>query len=434
MDRRTFLKSSIMAAAATVASPYLLPSGRLFARTASRKANHVVFCLFAGGVRNIESIHQNEGNLMAALLDGAPSTMPGLDPVPASPFPQALQHEGTLYKEVRYASGPTGHFNGHTVAVTGVYTDTGLNLRENPEYPTIFEYYLKHNSPKRTPLNAWWVSDSLGPYPALNYSRYPGYGAAFGANHISPTYLLSPQSYPVIGDPRIFQFHESERIGKVRSFLNDNFGKSPGDSGLGMQNNADDQKAIGDFIASLIQRGLNGEFLQPLGFPLQDANNDIFNILFAEEVIKQFHPELLVVNMTGVDICHQNFSEYCNSLRKADYAVAHLWNTIQQTPGMADDTVMIVIPEHGRNLQPNSIQDIHGRFAIDHTSDPTSREIFCLVLGPDGVVKKDQVVGTASNPVGESIHVVPTIANILGFDTDIPGGLISSRSLYEAFY
>ena len=55
-------------------------------------------------------------------------------------------------------------------------------------------------------------------------------------------------------------------------------------------------------------------------------------MLFAEEVIREFQPELLVVNMTDVDACHQNFTGYTNNLRKADYAVAHLWDTIQNTP------------------------------------------------------------------------------------------------------
>jgi hypothetical protein len=59
-------------------------------------------------------------------------------------------------------------------------------------------------------------------------------------------------------------------------------------------------------------------------------NGDMYNIFFAEEILKQFKPELLVVNMQGVDICHSNFTQYANNLRKADYAVAHLWQTIQK--------------------------------------------------------------------------------------------------------
>lgn len=433
MKRRNFIKKTGLAAAAGIAAPFILPSGRLFARTMNRKVNHVVFCLFAGGVRNMESVHQNEGNLMPALLEGADSNNPGLDSLPPSPWGIRLHKEGTMFQEMRYKEGPTGHFNGHTVAITGVYTNTGLNLRSNPDYPTVFEYYLKHNSPAVTAKNAWWVSNALGPYPALNYSKYPGYGPLYGANHITPTSLISLATYPSIGQPKQFQFHEEEKVLGMRDFLNKNFNKSLENSNSGNYNTPEDTVEIRNFIQSLFDRGVQGEFLNPLGVPTNISNNDIFTILFAEETIKTFQPELLVVNMTDVDACHQNFTQYCNNLRKADYAVAHLWKTIQETPGMANDTVLIIVPEHGRNLQGNTVQDVYGRNGIDHTGDPTSREIFAMILGPDGVVNKDLVVGTPNNPVGESIDIVPTIANVLGFDTQIPGGLLPGRALTEAF-
>jgi hypothetical protein len=91
---------------------------------------------------------------------------------------------------------------------------------------------------------------------------------------------------------------------------------------------------------------------------------------------------------------------------------------------------MIVAPEHGRNLVPNSIVDAYGRKALDHSSDATSREIFCLVLGPPNVVKQNNVINSIK---GESIDIVPTIANILGFDNSIAGQLQGSL-LVDAFY
>ena len=433
MKRRSFLKKSTMATAAGLVAPYILPSGRLFARTMSRKVNHVVFCLFAGGVRNIEAIHQNEGNLMPAMLEGTDSTNPGLDPLPASPWPQRLQKEGILFPEMRYKEGPTGHFNGHTVAVTGVYTNTGLNLRTNPEAPTVFEYYLKHNSPAVTALNAWWISNSLGPYPALNYSSFPGYGPMYGANHITPAALINLETYPAIGQPKQFQFHEEEKILEVRDFLNKNFDKSIVNNSAGNYNTTEDAAQIRNFISDMFDLGLNGGFANPLGVPNNVANNDILTLFFAEKVINAFQPELLVVNMTDVDTCHANFSQYCNNLRKADYAVAHLWNTIQNTPGMADDTALIIVPEHGRNLEGNTVKDVYGRNGIDHTGDPTSREIFAMILGPDGVINKDAIVGTPANPVGELIDIVPTVASLLGFDVNIPAGMLPGRVLNEAF-
>jgi hypothetical protein len=53
MKRSEFLKTLGLAAAGAVAAPYILPSGRLFASTGARRVNHVVVCLFAGGVRNL---------------------------------------------------------------------------------------------------------------------------------------------------------------------------------------------------------------------------------------------------------------------------------------------------------------------------------------------------------------------------------------------
>lgn len=370
---------------------------------------------------------------MPAMLPGSDSTIPGLDPIPASPLGTHLKNLGTLFPEFRYKDGPTGHYNGHTVALTGAYTETGLNLSVNPDRPTIFEYYLKHNSPTVTGRNAWWVSNSLGPYPALNYSSYPGYGPMYGANHLTPTALLSARTYPVIGQAKQFEFHEEEAIGGMRNFLNQVFNQQAGTDGVGNINTPQDAAAIQAFIKEMFDIGVSGGFSNPLGVPNQFATNDIFTILFAEEVIKAFNPELLVVNMTDVDACHQNFTAYCNNLRKADYAVAHLWETIQQTPGMQDDTILVIAPEHGRNLSPNTVQDVYGRLGIDHTGDPTSREIFALIIGPDGMINQNQSVGTAANPVGESIDLVPTIAHALGFDVNIPSGMLNGRVLDEVF-
>ncbi|MEO0898973.1 MAG: hypothetical protein AAFY71_21355 [Bacteroidota bacterium] len=433
MKRRSFLKHTAALTAGTLSAPYVLPSGRLFAKTMNRKVNHVVFCLFAGGVRNIDAIHQDLGNLMPSMLTGVKSTADGITTLPTSPHPTILEQEGTLFPEFRYKDGPTGHYNGHTVALTGVYTDTGLNLRANPEFPTIFEYYLKHNSPSVTSKNAWWVSNALGPYPALNYSRYPGYGAMYGANHIAPTYLLNPAIADMLGQPKPFQFHEEEKVAKVRNFLNKNFGKDALLDNVGIVNTEDDARQIRAFIQDMYTKGQSGLLNNPLGLPSNQGNNDIYNILFAEEIIKEFQPELLVVNMTDVDACHQNFTNYMVNLQKADYAVAHLWNLIQSTPGMADDTVLIMVPEHGRNLDSNTVRDNFGRFGVDHTGDPTSREIFSLILGPQGVINKNLKVGTANNPVGETIDLVPTVANLLGFDLDIPTGLLNGRVLNEIY-
>lgn len=427
MNRRSFIRSAGLAAAGAVTLPYILPSGRLFASSGSRKVNHVVFLLFAGGVRNLESVQFNDGNLMPNLLSGggtiSPDILPAMDILPSGPLPQPLQQYGTLFRNFRYKQGPTGHYNGHTVAVTGQYVGTDLNIREAPRHPTIFEYYRKHNSPQQTALNSWWVANSLGPYPALNYSSDADYGVKYGANFMSPNFLINPDGATLLGNSTSFSSAEQAAIQAIRKFSNGSFNQSFTDPNAGVVNTPADTVRLQNFISGLYGKLQNGAYLNPWGVGAA-MNGDMYNILFAEEVIAEFKPELLVVNMQDVDIGHFNFSQYANNLRKADYAAAHLWNHIQSTPGMANDTVMIIMPEHGRNFSPNTSADAFGRFALDHTApvdtvsgDQMAREIFCMVVGPPSIVKQGLVINGVA---GESIDVVPAIANLLGFDNGIP--------------
>lgn len=419
--RRGFIKRAGLATAGAITFPYILPSGRLFASTGIRKADHVVFCLFAGGVRNLETLQKAEGNLMTYTLPGTEAIssdiLAGMDPLPASTgIP--LQLQGSLFKDFRYKSGPTGHFNGHTTAITGVYTDTDLDIKTNPEHPTIFEYYRKHNSPSQTALNTWWVSNSLGPYPALNFSKDANYGAIYGGNHIQPASIISLGGYNALGNPKVFTNAQATAAKSMRTFLDNNFANQTKAADAGVTNAESEASQIEGFIQQSFNEAVAGLYNDPWSLGAS-MNNDMYNIFFAEKIIQRFKPELMVVNMQDVDIAHSNFTQYCNNMRKADYALSHLWNTIQSTPGMANNTVLIVAPEHGRNLTHNSLVDSYGRYALDHTNDQTSREIFCLILGPAGKVKQNTVF-TNPQGLGESIDIVPTIADVLGFYSDIP--------------
>ncbi len=432
MERRSFIKKAGLATAGLIAMPSILPAGRLFAPTGARKVNHVVFCLFAGGIRNYESVQQNDGNLMTSLLSGNKSISADIaNSMAALPPPvltTPLQTQATLFKEFRYDDGPLGHFNGHTTALTGQYTNSSLNLRERPASPTIFEMYRKHSGPSNSPLNAWWVSHSNNLYPILNYSNYPGYGPIYGANQISPTQFFNFNNANVLNAKKQFSSVHKEEQDKMRKFLNNNFGGGLSQN-VGFQNSQEEQLQLDTWVDTMVTKIKNGQHNNPWGVP-GFMSNDMFNVFYAEEILKAFKPELLVVNMFDVDVCHTNFTGYCNSLRRADYSVGRLWQTIQNTPGLADDTLLIVAPEIGRNGVPNSLRDENGRAALDHTNgDPVSKEIFCMIAGPNNVVNQNKVV---SQVFGKSVDIVPTIADALGFYNDV-SGLLPGQVLQEAF-
>lgn len=448
MKRRNFLKKTALTAATSLAVPYILPSGRLFAATGNRVANHVVFVLFAGGIRQQESVGQQfisnqngfseQGNIMQNMLAGnTPSdfldVFPGgamWDPVLSTP----LSQQGTFYKEVSYKEGPTGHYNGHTVAMTGNYTETGLNLNINPENPTIFEYYRKHMDPATSAINSWWVSEGLGPYPSLNYSRHPSYGAAYGANYIRPASVFGEAGYSQFSSAVDYQPDDVARISKIKAMLDRNFDRNTGDL-PGITNTSADKEAIQSFYLQTMENIVNGniELPTPTG-GVDGATGDTVALYGAWEVLNNFAPELTVVNTTNLDVCHSDFRLYLDYLHRADYGVGWLWNKIQSHPVLANDTIMICMPEHGRNLEPNNVNEQQFGFsAYDHTSDANSRRLFSLIVGPSDKVIQGQELGSAGMPAAESIDIVPTIAHILGFHDDIPSNLLPGRVLEEAF-
>ena len=441
MKRREFIKKAALTTTGAFVAPYILPSGRLFAPSGARKANHVVFVLFGGGIRNQESVQQrylldqgraSAGNIMNNMLTGAAPTSNIVYNPWAPILTNSLQSQGVLFKEMRYTTGPTGHYNGHTVAMTGNYTATGLNLNVNPDHPTIFEYYRKHNSPQETALKAWWLSEGLGPYPSLNYSRHEDYGAEFGANYLCPSHFITGTGFNSLNNASSYQPDDVTRIETMKNFFDAGFDKTIGDL-PGVINTRADKELIKKMLLGTLQNISSLSLPLPLGVPTSQISSDLLNIATSWKVLETFKPELTVINTFNLDVCHSNFSGYLQNLHKADYGVGWLWDKIQSDPVLANDTIMICMPEHGRNSVPNSLVDANGLSAYDHTSDQNSREIFSLIVGPPGVVKQNVSFGTSASPVGESVDIVPTIANILGFDSSIPSGLLPGRVLTEAF-
>lgn len=441
MNRRNFIRNTALTAAGMISAPYILPAGTLFRSSGTRLVNHVVLVVFGGGIRNQESVEQQylinqaagpSGNIMRNMLNGASPAYNLVYNVwdPIAPAPLATK--GTLYKHMRYANGPTGHFNGHTAIITGNYTPESLNLAANPAMPTIFEYYRKHSDPQKAALNAWWMSLDLGPYVNLNYSLDPLYGSQYGANFMSPLTTFSDLGVDYFSTLNTMHPEELTRLNNVKSFLNSNFNKSVTDI-PGIINTEDDKVAIQDFILKVIKGEIPIDYPLPPGVGFDELTSDLSNIAVSWKVMQQFKPELMVINTTNLDICHTNFSEYISYLHRADYGVGWLWDKIQSDPVMANDTIMICIPEHGRNGIANAIPDANGLFAYDHTGDENSRDIFSLIVGPPGIVNQGLVVGSEEVPVGETIDIVPTIAHILGFKDGIPGGYLSGNVLEEAF-
>ena len=192
--------------------------------------------------------------------------------------------------------------------------------------------------------------------------------------------------------------------------------------------NTDEEKAeIKTFVKDMFDKTEAGTIAHP---PIAD-NGDLRTIGYACEVMKRFKPTLTVIYLSNVDSCHGNFTSYLESLHRADHGVGHIWDYIQNNiPQMANNTTMMVVPEHGRNLNSNNIEDGNAFSGYDH-SDANSRRIFSSIVGPG--IDSNLSVGSESNQIGDIVNITPTIAEILGCKNEVVGsGLVaSSKSLFD---
>jgi len=434
MDRRKFIKKSGKIATAAIIAPYILPSGRLFAQTGSQIAGHVVYVLFAGGVRQQESILQRylddsqnlpyAGNIMNNTFKGAAPTqkivygtgLGGPNPIPAI-LNQTLEEQGTVFQEV--TSPVVGHYTGLNSLIQG-YPANIQGLKSRPINPTIFEYLRKHGGFPASKI--WFVGNGIGnSIPLLNYSNDQGYGSNYGANFFAPTFTFGNEGLDYLSNAKVY--HPDDQLSpmyQMKYFLDNSF-KNLGNA-LPLLNNTEAEKQdIKLFMKEMFDKTSAGT----IDFPPITDNGDLQTVGYACELMKWFKPALTVVNMNDVDGCHSNFTGYLRNLHRADHALGHIWNTIQSIPEMAGDTILIAMPECGRNLDPNSIKDAENQWlAYDH-SDVNSKRVFGLMAGPG--VPINLKVGSETNPIGLTTDGVPTIAEILG------GNALKSQVMNSGF-
>ncbi len=431
MKRREFIKKTGLAGAAAISVPYILPSGRLFAQTGNRKAEHVILAMYGGGIRQQESILQRyladsqgvpiEGNIMINLFNGeqpedkivygTDGFLPGDTPRPKV-LDQTIQSTGTTFREV--TASAAGHYNGFLTMLQG-NTNFNQALRERPYSPTVFEYIRRHAGEKAS--DVWFIGESIfNSFPLLNASTHSDYGIKYGANFFAPPTTFGPVGESVFTQQKIYHPEEEmSHIYKMKYFM-DNYFRNLGGYIEELGNDPEEKYEIKQFMQSLYDG---------------DRGRNIVDCV--QLVLKQFKPRLLAFNLnSGVDVCHGNFTQYLRGIHKGDNQVASIWNYIQtEIPEMADNTVMLICPEHGRDLNSNPITDQNDWYGFDH-SDANTRRTFAQMVGKG--IPAGAELGDENNPVGMTADMCLTVADLLGVKQEVMNaGLINgnSRSLLE---
>jgi hypothetical protein len=451
LRRRSLLRAAGALAAGAALGPLIRVKQALGGT--ETKAQRVVIVGVAGGLRLRESLGMAEGATMPSLLGDvplisgygsaaagavrvAPEYVPALPSVLPPPRAVPLYAEGALITNLRYAEGAPGHLQGAACLASGYYNNLDNRADAKLPVPTLFELFRRSKNAPAT--DAWYLSVLPGFFRALEASGHPEFGARYGASWMSPASLMSP-IVPIVTAgtralsltasaklPTIVDSPEEAAAARRLSAIIDSGTPAWGEDGL-FRASAADNAAIQAHLATIYGDPTYAAFYPPdLGIGLLNTDGslagtgDSITTYHATQVLARWKPRVTMISLFDVDAAHTDYNAHLLNQGIADACIAYLWDFIQSTPGLKDETALLVLPEHGRQLQGNGKNtDSLGRSGLDHGGgDDGDRDVFLLALGPD--FKKGVYAPTGVLQAGrssgryETIDAVATAAHLLG--------------------
>ncbi|MEM9489562.1 MAG: hypothetical protein AAGC55_10485, partial [Myxococcota bacterium] len=329
---------------------------------------------------------------------------------------------------------------GQGCLVSGYYNNLENRADARLPAPTIFELIRRERNSPAT--DAWYISVLGGFYRALQQSDHPEFGARFGGAFMSPPSMLTPVVPLATSGVDVLELDLSQpldlpniprdaaadaAVDRLRSVLDGNY-PAYGDDGTFRATTADNIE-IRDYLAEIYSDNTyQAIFPDGFGIGLDDGDgiestSDALCTYHAERVLAAHQPTVLALTLLDIDAAHSDFNGYVRGQQIADACVAHLWDFIQSTDGLRDQTTMIVLPEHGRHLFSNGQNpDSLGRSGIDHgQGDDGDRDVWMLALGPD-IAANNVIAPTGVTQPGrtsgryETIDAVMTAMGLLGHD------------------
>jgi hypothetical protein len=319
------------------------PAGR------ARQAK-VIIVVFGGGTRYSESIGDPEHRYVPKLWN-------------------ELVPRGALFTNVR-VEGRVVHPNCTASIVTGHREYDADNDWCRPvEHPTVFEVLRKARA---APDTAVWGFVYASILSNVGHSRAAGYGLEYAANVVEP---------PTI--PR----ETAERIGNLLR-------EASAAGSLEREMAAARQAAQWARTDSHLSRsGLRSE--SALTFIEQQyqawksgsgtTSHDAFLADGAVACMERFAPEVLLVAFGEIDCAHYgSWSRYVEAIQRTDELTCRLWRAAEKLEGYRDNTLMVILPDHGRELErPGGMGYVHhSDFYTHENEDEGCRRVWMLVLGP----------------------------------------------------
>lgn len=381
-DRRQFLKSTAAASIATAGPALAAPlAATPLAQRPDYTGPNVVFVRFGGGARRRESI--------------AP------DGRTYSPFVRdVLAPQGVLFPDMQIATDAkaTSHGEGTLNLLTGVYDEYAdvegrlFGARFEARKPTLFEYLRRSfNVPEHQTLIVNGEDRTQEEF--YTFSNHHNFGVTYRSEVLSlfrfKSYLLRKQIEELSASNRRIKHPELAEKQKQLAEMD----------ALDYRIEAEARRRCAEidrFWAAWRQRYGDSGLTCPRGDRLLTE--------LAVWAVRRLRPKLMMINYNDCDYVHWgNLSHYTSGIAIMDRGIRRLWETINADQAYRDNTVMVIVPDCGRD---------DSRLAAvpcqHHFNTRAAREIFALVVGAG--IDRGRVV---DRPV-EQNQVAATVAQIMG--------------------
>jgi hypothetical protein len=377
IDRRRFLRQTAGSGLAAVTA--LLPSvGRGSSPNSTSRSNipqdparrKLILVIFGGGTRASETIDDPEHRYIPRLW-------------------QEMIPRGTLFANMRIRHRVV-HPNCTASIKTGHWEWDDLDWSKPPQHPTVFELVRKQQG---APDTAAWSFVYASILSKTGESSAAGFGRRFAANVVTPPTiprsaaqamdrLMARAAVEGSREAGLVAAAECARLARSASRLaTDGLRSGPARRWLDEQYDAWKQAA-------------------------HSTSHDAFLADLAIRSMQDFAPDVLSVDFGEIDCAHYgSWSRYVAAIRRTDELTWRLWRAAETLPEYRDRTLLLILPDHGRELDRASHSGFihHSNFYTGEGADEGCRRVWMLALGPGltgGKVIRQPVPITAAAATG----------------------------------
>jgi hypothetical protein len=279
-----------------------------------------------------------------------------------------LLPRGTLWTDAR-VEGRVVHPNCNAAIKTGHWEYDDLDWSKPPAHPTIFEIVRKA---RRLPDTAAWTFVYASILAKTGTSSAADHGDRWAANVVEP---------PTI--PRETADRMEQLLAQARASGSEEAELAAAAACARLARSA--SRATLDGLRSPAARtwfdGQYGKWREGAG----TTSHDAFLADCAIDCMKTFSPDVLSVDFGEIDCAHYgSWSRYVEAIQRTDALVGRLWQALQALDGYRGRTRMVVLPDHGRQLEgPGSPGFIHhSDFYTNEGADEGCRRVWMLAVGP----------------------------------------------------